>query len=287
MQSSIDRQTVELAYRSEDGLVVRQRIHEQYSFPPINFAEWVLSRIEWRGDERVLDVGAGQGTYFEPVQMRIPHGELIAGDLSMGMARSAAAQPAAERVLNFDAEHLPFPKHTFDVVLANHVLFLVPNIHNALREIQRVLKPSGVLLASTNSRTNMPELNVLFKRVLGLLGVRARTASLAMPLTHFYLEDAPSLAARYFFAVARHDLPSLLIFPNAQPLIDYVNSLRALREPSLPRSITWEDFMTVFADQAQRLINHNGEIVISKLSGAIVASEIGGFSREYVQRLRR
>jgi ubiquinone/menaquinone biosynthesis C-methylase UbiE len=283
--SGVNREAVARAYQDADALVMRQDIHNQYSFPQVNFVEWVLSRIQWRGDEYVLDVGSGQGAYFEPVQMRIPRGELVAGDLSLGMARSAAEHPASRCVLNLDAEHLPFPKHTFDVVLANHVLFHVPDLDRALSEIHRVLKPSGVLLASTNSQANMPELDMLFKRVFGLLGVRPKTASLAEPQPHFHLEDAPMRVARYFFAVARHDLPSTFIFPSAQPLIDYVNSTRALREPTLPRSITWQDFMNVFADQAQRIVNHFGEIVISKLAGAIVASDMGGFSREYVQRL--
>ncbi len=281
-----NREAVQLAYQTEDGLSLRQRIHEVYSFPQISFVEWVLSRIQWRGDEYVLDIGAGNGAYFEPIQSRIPQGTLIAGDLSMGMARCAALHPAAGHILNLDAERLPFPKHTFDVVLANHVLFHVTDVNRALSEIQRVLKPSGVLLASTNSQTNMPELDMLFKRVFGLLGVRPKTASLAEPQPHFHLEDAPRLAARHFFAVARYDLPSVLIFPEAQPLIDYVRSTRALRELLLPPSIAWEDFMNVFADQVQRLINHYGELVVSKLSGVIVASNMGGFCREYVQKLR-
>lgn len=286
--SRTDRNAVQLAYASEDGLVTRQRIHDQYSFPPINFIEWVLSRTAWRGDEQVLDLGAGQGAYFEQVRMRIPQGELIAGDLSMGMARSAAAHPASGYVLNMDAERLPFPKHTFDAVLANHMLFHVPNLERALSEIHRVLKPSGVLLASTNSLINMPELENLYKRVFGLLGVRARTDTLtAEPETHFYLEDAPRLAARHFFAVARHDLPSTLVFSSAKPIVDYVNSTRALREPTLPRGVIWKDFINVLADQVQRAINHYGEVIITKLSGVIVASDMGGFSQSYVQSLMR
>lgn len=284
-QSSVNQQAVESAYRTEDELAVRQRIHDQYSFPRINFMDWVLSRVQWRGDEYVLDVGSGRGAYFEPVQMRIPRGELVAGDLSLGMARRAAAHPASGQVLNFDAQHLPFPKHTFDVVLANHVLFHVPNVHNALREIHRVLKPNGVLLAATNSRDNLPELDILIRRIFGLLGVRLKAANVAEVTSHFALEDAPRLAARHFFAVARHDLPSVFIFPSAQPLIEYVSSTRALREPTLPHGLKWEDFINVLADQVERIISVYGEIVISKLSGVIVATDGGDFSREYVQKL--
>ncbi len=247
--------------------------------------EWALSRLEWRGDEHVLDVGAGQGDHFEAVQMRIPRGELVAGDLSMAMAHKAAAQPTAGQVLNLDAQHLPFPKHTFDVVLANGVLHHVADLDRALSEIHRVLKPSGVLLAATSSRANMHELDGLFKYIFNLLGVRPRAGMLTTPSMGFPLEEAPRLAARHFFAVARHDLPHTLIFSGAQPLVEYVNAMRPLREPTLPHGIKWQDFMNVLADQVQRLIAHVGQISITKLFGAIVATDRGGFSREYVQNL--
>ncbi|MFQ3537003.1 MAG: class I SAM-dependent methyltransferase [Aggregatilineales bacterium] len=263
---------------------MRQHIYEQYSLPKINFVEWVLSRIAWRGDECVLDIGAGQSAYFEHVQMRIPNGELISGDLSM-KARCEAEHPAAYHVLNFDAQHLPFPKHAFDVVLANHALFHVPDVNRALSEIHRVLKPSGVLLAATASCADMPELDMLFKHVFNLLGISPKAANLAERSLRFYLEDAPKLAGRHFFAVARHDLPSILLFTSPQPLVDYVKSLRAYYEPTLPRSITWDDFVNVLTDLVRRIIKHTGEVAINKLSGAIVASDMGGFSSGYVQKL--
>ncbi len=273
------------ALETEDDSSVRRHIYEQYSLPKINFVEWALSRIAWRGDECVLDVGAGQGAYFEPVQMRIPNGKLVSGDLSMRMARCEAEHPAAGRVLNFDAQHLPFPRHAFDVVLANHTLLHVPDVNRALSEIHRVLKPSGVLLAATGSWADMPELDILFKHVFNLLGMSPKTTNSAERSLRFYLEDAPKLAGRHFFAVARYDLPSILLFTSPQPLVDYVKSLRACYEPTLPRSITWDDFINVLTDLVRRIIKHTGEIAINKLSGAIVASDMGGFSSGYVQKL--
>lgn len=43
--------------------------------------------------------------------------------------------------------------------------------------------------------------------------------------------------------------------------------------------------MNVLADQVQRLIAHAGQVSITRLFGAIVATDRGGFSREYVQNL--
>jgi SAM-dependent methyltransferase len=60
-----------------------------------------------------------------------------------------------------DAQELPFPDESFDVVLANHMLYNVPDRPKALREIARVLVPGGVLHAATNGRRHFLELRTL------------------------------------------------------------------------------------------------------------------------------
>ena len=270
------------AYATDQSLSVRQRIHDEFSVPRINFPEWVLDRLNWRGDEHVLDIGSGPGTYHDAIRARIPRGRLVMGDLSLGMARKAALHPWA-RALNTDAQALPFARRSFDVVLANHVLYHVPDIDRALVEIRRVLRPTGCLLAATNSQFNMPELEQIIRRTFGLLGARNLDLE-GMKPPQFYLEDGAVKVGRHFFAAARYDLPGAFIFPTADPVIAYVDSTRSLRESQLPRGIDWEDFMSVLGDQLQRIIAHLGEFVVSKLSGVIVGTDAGGFASGYVNQ---
>src|SRR5258708_40085615 len=103
----------------------------------------------------------------------------------------------------------------------------------------------------------------------------------------FALEDGAVRMARHFFAVERFDLPSAFIFPSVEPVLDYINSTRALREPQLPRRISWDDFMNVMGDQVQRLINHFGELVVNKLTGVLIGTDQGGFAADYVSLLDR
>jgi SAM-dependent methyltransferase len=286
-----DRDTlINKAYANDESLLVRQRTHEKYSIPKIDFSEWVLDRILWQGNEHVLDVGAGPGTYFNYVVPRIPDGWLVGGDLSIGMARraldNAHEMTTSPAVLNLDAQTLPFPDHTFDVVLANHMLYHIPDIDRALIEIRRVLKPTGSLIAATNSQFNLPEFEQLIRRAYGLLGAVGPDIQPMLPTaTNFHLEDGAVKLARHFYAVARYDLPGAFIFPSVQPALDYLNSTRALREPQLPRRIAWDDFMQVMGDQIGRLIKHFGELVVNKLSGALVATDGGSFAASYVERL--
>ena len=159
------------AYRDDSKLNVRRRTHELYTVPQHDFAAWALDCIDWRGDEVVLDLGAGSGGYFEPVKARIPYGQHVAGDLSLGMVlrQRQAAASRGTALANLDAQRLPFADATFDVVLANHMLYHVPDIDAALAEVRRVLKPTGMLVAATNSLQNMPELGTLYRRAILLL----------------------------------------------------------------------------------------------------------------------
>jgi ubiquinone/menaquinone biosynthesis C-methylase UbiE len=269
------------AYATDELLAIRYRTHELYSQPKVDFPRWVMHALSWRGDEWVLDVGAGPGAYFELVRELIPNGCLIAGDLSFGMARQARA--AHPHVLNLDAQRLPFADHSFDMVLANHMLYHVPDLRRALDEISRVLRPDGCLIAATNSAETMPEFDTLARRACALLGYPKQKFRPAH--SQFSLENGTVLLARHFRAVARYDLPSAFHFPEVEPVMAYLNSLQPLNAFQLPDDVSWEAFMDVMEKQVTRLIRAFGELEVHKLAGALVATNGGGFAAEYLRLL--
>ncbi len=273
------------AYPNDQNLAIRYRTHELYSRPKVDFAQWAVDTLRWRGDEIVLDVGSGPGSYVKLVQERTPHGAYIAGDLSLGMARKARelADSIHTHALNLDAQRLPFPDATFDVVLANHMLHHVPDIDRALAEIHRVLRPDGCLVATTNGLNTMPEFETLARRACTLLGHPRQ--EFPVPHQYFTLENGTLRLARVFRAVARYDLPGAFYFPAVEPVIAYLNSLRAIRAPYLPEGVLWDDFMDVMEKQITRLIRHFGALQVQKLAGALVATDGGGFAADYLRRL--
>ncbi len=285
MASGNDPNAVRKQYASDVFLRIRQETHEQYSVPRINFPEWVLSRIQWRGDERVLDVGSGGGVYYNQLHHDQPGVSYRAIDQSLGMLRLHSAQGA---LALGDAQSLPYADQSFDVVMANHMLYHVPDIERALSEARRVLKPNGVLVAATNSIQSMPEFHALFRRAMLLLSTPGQIYS-QPPLPaqiNFSLENGTRTLARHFYAVVRHDLPSTLVFPSIEPVMAYIESTRAIREPQLPESIQWDDLMLVMREQINRVLSHFGELVVNKVSGVLIASNQGGFIHDFVATLQ-
>ncbi|HVU10157.1 MAG TPA: class I SAM-dependent methyltransferase, partial [Phototrophicaceae bacterium] len=212
-----DPKAVRRQYASDVYLRIRQETHEQYTVPKVNFPEWVLNRLKWRGDEQVLDVGAGAGAYYEGLRELWPDISYYALDQSPGILR---LHPARAESVIADAQYLPYADQTFDVVMANHMLYHVPDIEQAILEARRVLRPRGVFVAATNSIQSMPEIHALFRRGMLLLSTPGKVYS-QPPLpaqTSFALENGTRILARYFYAVVRYDLPSTLVFPSVEPV---------------------------------------------------------------------
>lgn len=99
--------------------------------------------------ERVLDLGSGAGMdSLVAAQMVGPRGSVTGIDMTPEMlakARSAASEMGASNVefVEGEVESLPFEDETFDVVISNGVIDLIPDKDTVFSEINRVLAPGG------------------------------------------------------------------------------------------------------------------------------------------------
>ena len=103
-------------------------------------------------DSRVLEVGCGTGS--TAIAHAAHTGTILATDLSDGMLDIARAKAEAAGVSNVEfrrstVEALDEPAESFDVVMAHSILHLLEDRDAALRLLNRLLKPGGVLVSST------------------------------------------------------------------------------------------------------------------------------------------
>jgi demethylmenaquinone methyltransferase / 2-methoxy-6-polyprenyl-1,4-benzoquinol methylase len=114
-----------------------------------------------REGQRVLDIAAGTGDLALAFARKVgPRGEVVHTDINEAMLRTGR-----DRLLDAgivlptvvcDAEKLPFPSERFDVVSVAFGLRNMTHKEQALREMQRVLKPGGRLLVLEFSRVAAP-----------------------------------------------------------------------------------------------------------------------------------
>jgi arsenite methyltransferase len=108
---------------------------------------WTMGRLA--PGERVLDLGSGAGTdTLVAAQMVGAHGHVTGIDMTEAMlvkARSAATAMGMHNVefVEGEAERLPFADASFDVVISNGVIDLVPDKDAVFAELYRVLAPGG------------------------------------------------------------------------------------------------------------------------------------------------
>ncbi len=108
---------------------------------------WAMGRLT--PGERVLDLGSGAGTdSLIAAQMVSEQGHVTGIDMTQEMlakARAAATEMGATNVafIEGEAERLPFPDASFDVVISNGVIDLIPDKDAVFTELFRVLVPGG------------------------------------------------------------------------------------------------------------------------------------------------
>jgi arsenite methyltransferase len=108
---------------------------------------WALGRLA--PGQRVLDLGSGAGTdSLIAAQMVGEKGHVTGIDMTQAMlakARAAAAEMGASNVefVEAEAERLPFPDASFDAVISNGVIDLIPDKDAVFTELFRVLAPGG------------------------------------------------------------------------------------------------------------------------------------------------
>lgn len=118
----------------------------------------LIGRIEWKGDEQVLDVGCGRGLILVGAALRLTTGTAVGVDIWQSEdlsgnrddvpLKNAALEGVAERVTvqTADMRRMPFADNSFDVVLSRaaiHNLYSSTDRETAIREIARVLRPGG------------------------------------------------------------------------------------------------------------------------------------------------
>ena len=161
----------------------------------------VFEAVSERTPGHVLEIGCGRGELAERMSRELK-ASVVAVDQSERMVELTAARGVEAIVA--DAQDLPFHDGIFDCAVAAWMLYHVQDLEQALRELRRVLRPDGRLVAATSSERNLGEL----WRLVGERGA---------PSGGFSAESAEGTLSRHFTSVERRDVRGTSRFPTARP----------------------------------------------------------------------
>jgi ubiquinone/menaquinone biosynthesis C-methylase UbiE len=154
-----------------------------------------------------------------------------------------------------DAQSIPFDDETFDAVIANHMLYHVPDRPKAIGEIHRVLTASGHLFATTIGKDHLKELAVWFRRANDTF------ESFGSPFT---LENGSDQLKPFFSQVTVSRYSDNLQVTEVEPLIAYIRSSIHVSE------VSEEELVQLEVDLKKEL-KEKGKIFITKDSGLFEA----------------
>lgn len=259
-------------YRDASNLNARIALHRRFGTNEQPWQRWVFDRLGLPPVSHVLELGCGPGDLWVENLDRIPEGwSLTLTDASPGMVREVEGRLQTDRRFAFrvvDARNLPFENDTFDAVVANHMLYHVPDRARVFSEIVCVLRPGGRLYAATNGEGYMREMG----RMLRVLDPTHPADGFFRNPPGFRLENGAEQLSPWFAEISLRRYEDALVVTETKPLVDYLLSGPAAdAEQREPDTDEFGRRVAELTDHLERELASQGGIRITKGAGMFVA----------------
>lgn len=255
---------VKSQYKDASNLDARITLHQKFSTNPQGWPNWVFDQLLHLPDNaNILELGCGSGVLWKETSQRVPAGWTITlSDLSDGMLDSAwrnlVITGRSFKFERIDAQFIPYADGTFDAVIANHMLYHVPDRRRAFKEVRRVLKEEGILFASTLGKNHMREMWDLLERVGSLKRYMVTSA--------FTFENGKEQMQEFFPHVELSHYPDNLRVTDVSAMMAYIRSMASTAEFQ-------EDVFRFIERELNEAMKQNGDFFIEKAAVLFKASK--------------
>jgi len=250
-------------YKDATNLDARVAIHQRFSTNSYGWYNWLFDTLlKLPAAAKILELGCGPAYMWKECASRIPSTwDITLSDLSSGMVdaawRNLVVTGRNYKFKEIDAQSIPFEDEMFDAVIANFMLYHVPDRPKAIAEIKRVLKPGGHLIAATAGDQHMREMMEWLRQV----HVSGVWESYANPFT---LESGLEQLKPFFPNTILSRYEDNLRVTEVEPIMAYIYS--SMRATELSET----ELVQVRVDLENEL-KEKGSIFITKDSGLFEA----------------
>lgn len=210
-------------YQNAANISARIRLHREYSTNSKGWFPWMMEQYDLKPGMRILELGCGNGALWTENRHGLPKDmEVVLSDKSEGMlrdAREALGEDGRFSYQAFDCSRIPFAEDSFDLVIANHLLFYCENLDRVLKECVRVLKDGGQFACSTYGKGHMREITELVQKF---------HPQIVLSSEHLYdrfgLENGEELLSPFFSDIRIKRYEDSIDLSESEPLISYILS---------------------------------------------------------------
>lgn len=235
-------------YATSRNLDTRIHLHEKYSSNKQGFGNWIQQQYTIKENDNILELGCGNGDMWKDNYGKLPKGcELWLTDFSEGMVAEAKRTLHGYEDIHFrqvDIQSIPHQNQSMDIIIANMMLYHVPDLDAGLLEVKRVLKEEGEFYCATFGE------NGVMKYVCNLLSpYGARNIG-----NHqFTLQNGEQLLKKHFGKVEKREYKDSLNIADTKELIAYMKSLTYVQELE---EIPWDEIASVLEKRKENGILH-------------------------------
>lgn len=242
-------------YGDTSKLDIRIALHQRYSTNQQPFGDWIMEHYHIQPGMRVLELGCGTGNMWRDAARWLPQdAALTLTDFSEGMVEAATNTVPALPNISFrqvDIQQIPYEDNAFDLVIANMMLYHVPDLHKGLSEVARVLKPEGRFICATVGAGGV------YWWLENTLGIEEGKDY------PFSLQNGADILQPHFAQVEMDQREDGLRVTNVEDLVDYVLSMASFSGlKDWPREVLREKLLATA---------ENGVIAIPKEYGLFIA----------------
>ena len=216
-------ETVQKQYQMTDNLNTRISVHEKYSTNKTGFGNWLFSHKDFFPGNKILELGCGTGDLWKSKLHLLDRSTLLTlTDLSENMVHAAKNTLGDQNNISYalvNIEEIPYNNNCFDQVIANMMLYHVPDLNRGLSEVNRVLKKDGYFYCATYGENGIiPFIADLLKDY----GITDTTNK------NFTLQNGNRILGKHFSEIRRLDYEDSLAVTDINDILDYICSLSDL-----------------------------------------------------------